>query len=72
MPSIEGYTDYMRREYCHDVKCPVQSLLNREVEKSPAYEEVRAICASHCLHTTHEFHKWLITRGYLIVRPDER
>jgi len=51
------------------MKCPIQLLLDKEVEKSPKYEEIRAICASHCLHTTHEFHHWLIQKGYLIVRP---
>lgn len=72
MPSIEGYIDYTRREYCKDVNCPVQLLLNAEVEKSTRYEEIRAICASHCLHSTHEFHHWLIAKGYLIVRPGQR
>jgi hypothetical protein len=42
------------------------------VEKSPKYEEIRAICASNCLHTTHEFHHWLIQKGYLVVRPEEK
>jgi hypothetical protein len=72
MRSIDGYTDYKRREYCHDVKCPIQSLLDKEVEKSPEYEEIRAICASHCLHSTHEFHHWLTEKGYLIVRPEQK
>ena len=72
MRSIEGYIDYTRREYCREVKCPVQLLLNDEVEKSPKYEEIRAICASSCLHSTHEFHHWLIEKGYLIVRPKEK
>lgn len=71
MQSIDGYTDYTRREYCHDIQCPVQKLLDKEVERSPKYEEIRAICASNCLHTTHEFHRWLIEKGYLIVRPKE-
>ena len=72
MRSIDGYIDYKRREYCQDVKCPVQLLLNKEVEKSPEYEEIRAICASSCIHSTHEFHRWLTEKGYLIVRPKER
>jgi hypothetical protein len=70
MQSIDRYIDYTRREYCHDVSCPIQLLLDKEVEKSPEYEEIRAICASHCLHSTHEFHHWLIEKGYLIVRPE--
>jgi hypothetical protein len=65
----DGYIDYKRREYCKDVQCPIQLLLNKEVEKSPEYEEIRAICASHCIHSTHEFHRWLTEKGYLIVRP---
>lgn len=69
MQPIEGYTEYTRREYCNDVLCPIQLLLNKEAEKSPGYEEIRAICASSCLHSTHEFHHWLIEKGYLIVRP---
>jgi len=72
MPSIEGYTEYQRREYCQDVRCPIQVLLNNEVEKTPKYEEIRAICASNCIHSTHEFHRWLIEKGYLIVRPEQR
>lgn len=72
MRSIDGYIDYKRREYCNDVKCPVQSLLNNEVEKSPKYEEIRAICASNCMHSTYEFHHWLIEKGYLIVRPKQK
>ncbi len=71
MRSMEGYIDYQRREYCKDVKCPIQLLLDREPEKSPGYEEIRAICASHCVHTTHEFHRWLTEKGYLILRPKQ-
>lgn len=71
MNSIEGYIDYPKREYCHDVKCPIQLLLDRETAKSHGYEEIRALCASHCLHSTHEFHHWLTKKGYLVVRRKE-
>jgi hypothetical protein len=69
---MQGYAEYRRREYCNDVQCPIQVLLNREADKSPRYEEIRAICASHCLHTTHEFHQWLVAKGYMIVRPEHQ
>lgn len=72
MRSMDGYIDYQRREYCHDVKCPVQLLLNNEVEKSPKYEEIRALCGTNCIHSTYEFHHWLIKKGYLIVRPEHQ
>jgi hypothetical protein len=70
MKSLDGYIDYKRREYCNDVACPVQLLLHKKVEKSPEYEEIRLICTSHCLHSTYEFHHWLLEKGYLIVRPE--
>jgi len=50
----------------------MQLLLNKEVEKSPEYEEIRAICASSCIHSTHEFHHWLTEKGYLIIRPKQK
>ena len=39
--SIEGYIDYQRREYCKDISCPVQLLLDKQKPGSEEYEEVR-------------------------------
>ena len=69
MPSIEGYLDYQKREFCRDLPCPVQVLLDQEAAGSEKYEFIRTICKNSCLHTTHEFHAWLIAHGYLLVRP---
>lgn len=69
MPSIEGYIDYPKREYCRSVQCPIQILLDQETEGTEKYEFIRSICKSNCLHSTHEFHAWLIQQGYLVVRP---
>ncbi|MFH0956490.1 MAG: hypothetical protein V1813_01360 [Candidatus Aenigmatarchaeota archaeon] len=66
---LEGYTDYKRREFCNDVKCPVQALLGKQEEGSAAYEETRALCKSDCIRTTYEFHHWLTDKGFLIVKP---
>jgi hypothetical protein len=66
---IEGYTDYQRREYCKDVRCPTQLTLDTLPQGSEEYEQVRGSCWSNCLHTTHEFHSWLIEKGYLVIRP---
>ena len=68
--SIPGYIDYQRREYCKDVRCPVQLDLEAQKEGSAAYEAVREICKRQCRHTTYEFHHWLIQKGYLVVRPE--
>lgn len=69
MPSIDGYTDYQRREYCKDIGCRVQLALDSKSEGSDEYEEVRSTCKTGCIHTTYEFHHWLIDKGYLVVRP---
>ena len=71
MGSLEGYTEYKRREYCNDIQCRVQMLLNQQKAGSTAYEEVRAICTSSCIHSTYEFHHWLMEKGYLLVRPEK-
>ena len=67
--SIEGYIDYQRREYCKEIECPIQVLLDRQESGSAVYEQIRNICQSSCIHTTYEFHHWLIEKGYLVVRP---
>lgn len=68
---IEDYIEYQRREYCKDISCPIQVLLDMEQESSPKYETIRNICKSSCIHSTYEFHHWLIQKGYLIVRPEQ-
>jgi hypothetical protein len=68
---IEGFVEYKRREYCNDVQCPVQMLMNRKPQDSAEYEELREICQKNCLHTTYEFHHWLIEKSYLLVRPEK-
>jgi hypothetical protein len=65
--TIEGFAEYKRREFCKEVKCPVQVELNRLVETSPAYERTRQKCSSGCLYTTWQFHHWLIEKGYVIL-----
>jgi hypothetical protein len=69
--SIEGYMDYQRREFCKDVKCPVQMELDAQEPDSDEYEKIRSICKGNCRYTTYQFHHWLIEKGYLIVRPQQ-
>jgi hypothetical protein len=68
---IEGYEDYKRREYCKDINCPIQQELERHSEGSEGYERIRGICKSSCIHSTYEFHHWLIGNGYEIVRKSD-
>ncbi|MCZ7392080.1 MAG: hypothetical protein ABOK23_10555 [Candidatus Methanoperedens sp.] len=69
---IEGFVEYKRREYCNDVQCPVQMLMNKKSQDSDEYNELREICQKNCMHTTYEFHHWLIENGYLLVRPERK
>ncbi|MDR0373745.1 MAG: hypothetical protein LBI79_09430 [Nitrososphaerota archaeon] len=65
----EGYVEYKRREFCKDIQCAVQLELNRQIEGSAAYEQIRKKCSHACLYTTWQFHHWLIEKGYLILKP---
>ena len=66
----EGYREYRKREFCKDVMCPVQDKLDNLEQSSEEYERVREECKRACRHTTHEFHKWLIERGFLILKNE--
>ena len=65
--SLEGFTEYKRREFCNDVRCPVQMKLNQQKEKSKEYEQIRKNCSTACVYTTWKFHHWLIEKGYIII-----
>jgi hypothetical protein len=65
---MEGYVEYKRREYCKDIKCPIQIELEGHKEGSADYERIRGVCKSNCIHTTYEFHHWLVGKGYEIIR----
>jgi hypothetical protein len=66
---VEGYIEYQRREFCKEITCPIQGFLDSQPAGSEKYEQVRDICKTHCIHSTYEFHHWLIEKGYLLLRP---
>ncbi|XES78432.1 MAG: hypothetical protein ACBZ72_06045 [Candidatus Bathyarchaeia archaeon] len=70
--TLEGYSEYKRREFCNDVKCPVQMTLNALKDQPETYELIRQTCSTACRYTTWQFHHWLIEKGYLIVRQKEK
>jgi|WetSurMetagenome_2_1015567.scaffolds.fasta_scaffold206236_1 hypothetical protein len=69
--TIEGYVEYRAREFCNDVACPVQVTLISLKDKPEAYELVRQTCRTACRFSTWQFHRWLIDKGYLIVKPSQ-
>jgi len=46
---VEGYVEYRRREFCKDVRCPVQMELNELEEGSAGHEEKRLVCRERCM-----------------------
>jgi hypothetical protein len=68
---MTGYVEYRRREYCNAVSCPIQVLLNGQKEGSEQYEKIRSICKKSCIHTTYEFHHWLIKNGFEVAKPKD-
>jgi hypothetical protein len=70
--AIPGYVDYQRREFCKAIRCPIQRQLEKAQSGSQDYEEVRGICQTRCIHTTYEFHHWLIEQAYEVVRPEKK
>ncbi len=68
--TIPGYSDYPKRAYCKAIQCPVQLELDNAAAGSAEYEEIRKRCKEACIHTTHEFHAWLIAAGYVVVKPE--
>ncbi|MCZ7362742.1 MAG: hypothetical protein O8C58_05345, partial [Candidatus Methanoperedens sp.] len=55
----------------NDVECPIQMIMNKKQQDSEDYNDLRQICQTNCLHTTYEFHHWLIEKGYLLVKPEK-
>jgi hypothetical protein len=62
---------YPKREYCRDVRCPLQLELDAQAPGSEGYERIRETCQTDCRQTAYEFHHWLVDKGYLIVRPEQ-
>lgn len=67
--SLGGFIEYKRREFCNDIKCPVQMELNKLEDGSEEYERVRQTCRTNCRYTAWQFHHWLMEKGYLILKP---
>lgn len=67
--SLEGFIEYKRREFCRDIKCPVQLELDKHEEGSEEYEKIRQTCRTNCKYTAWQFHHWLMDKGYLILKP---
>ena len=68
---LEEYVAYQRREYCKDIKCPVQMIMDTYEDNVDLYNSLRVICQHDCIHTTYEFHHWLIDRGYCLIREKD-
>ena len=36
------------------------------------HEKLRDICKTNCIHSTYEFHHWLMDKGFLIVKDEKQ
>jgi hypothetical protein len=68
--TFQGHREYRKREFCNDIRCIVQMELNNLEAGSETYERIRKQCKEACMHTTHEFHYWLMEKGFLIVKKE--
>ena len=64
--------EYKRREFCNDIKCKIQMVMNSKREGSEEHEKLRDICKTNCIHSTYEFHHWLMDKGFLIVKDEKQ
>jgi len=60
--------EYKSREYCNDIKCPVQMQLNELEVGSYDYGKAKLICYNHC--RAYKFHHWLDKNGYKIIKEE--
>jgi hypothetical protein len=70
--AIKGYREYIAREFCSDVNCPIQATLNTLKDNPEAYELIRQTCRTACRFSTWQFHHWLIEKGFLVVKPKDK
>lgn len=66
-----AYEDYKKREFCNDVRCPVQMEMNKHSSESEGYNALRGICSSSCLKSANEFLRWLQDHGFILVKEDD-
>jgi hypothetical protein len=60
--------EYQSREYCRDIRCQSQVILDDEGSNSLA----RRLSMTNCQHCeAYVFHKWLQNNGYKILKIDE-
>ncbi len=63
--------DYKKREFCNNIKCPVQVELNKHIENSAEYNAIRGLCSSNCLQSADNFLIWLKNNQYNIVNAKD-
>ena len=68
----ESGLDFVRFAPGAEIRKDFYDKMNKKAQDSEDYSELREICQENCLHTTHEFHRWLVDKGYLLVRPERK
>lgn len=55
--------EYGNREYCKNIKCPIQIVIKDKPYKADLTKE---ICRNEC--KAYDFHKWLEKNNYKIIK----
>ena len=66
----DAITPYKKREFCNNIKCPIQLELNKHMENSAEYNAIRGVCSSNCLQSADNFLIWLKNNKYNIINAN--
>jgi hypothetical protein len=63
--------EYPSREFCKDVKCPVQHILDEMLHHGKDIKVVKSsLCFHNCIKSAWDFHDWLQKHGYIIIKDE--
>jgi hypothetical protein len=56
--------EYQSREFCKDVKCPMQRELDNEARDETAQAAIKSVCRNGCVYFSDDLMRWLGEHGY--------
>jgi len=56
--------EYQSREFCKDVKCPMQREFDSEAQDETAQDAIKTVCRNGCVYFSDDLMRWLGEHGY--------
>jgi hypothetical protein len=56
--------EYQSREFCRDVRCPMQRELDSESRDETAQAAIKSVCRNGCVYFSDDLMRWLGQNGY--------